>query len=140
MAELAVIAASAQAALRLGQAAAAAAGLGPQLRALQLRLVLTLQAVEPMGAAFAASARAAPLVEALRAASAWTEARFAKMGEQGYVHKAWQASETAAKIAAHDEALTRAFSQLGLDAVSGRGSRRWLSERRPPCGKGGRGS
>ena len=118
MAELTVLAATMHAARRLGQAAAAEARLGPQLRALQLRLVLTLQAVEPMGAAFVASERAKPLVEVLRAASAWTEERFAKMGEQSYLHKAWQASETAAKIAEHDEALTRAFSQLGLDAVS----------------------
>ena len=129
MAELAVLAASAQAALRLGHAAAAEAGLGPQLRALQLRLVLTLQAVESTDKAFAASERAKPLIEALRAASAWTEARFAKMGEQGYVHKVWMATETAAKIAAHDEALTRAFSQLGLDAVSGRGCRSVEAER-----------
>jgi hypothetical protein len=120
MAELLAAGTAARLAVAAFSRVAAERDVAPEVKALNVRVMAAASSVEAMGAAFERDARAAPLVAALKDATAWVERREGKLGSQSWLHKAAMAEETKAKIRELDERLTKCASRRARACASER--------------------
>ena len=111
MAEVLALGAAARLAVAAFSAVSAASAIKPELKALQVRVLAAAASVEAMGPAFEKDARAAPLVETLKEATAWIERREMKLEIQSWLHKTAMSNPTKAEIARLDGEISKRASR-----------------------------